>query len=63
MNKNVQKTVVIFTVCSFVIISRPIESRNYSGHALLSDALDLAGFDIRAPLLTNLRKRPVVNPS
>jgi len=25
MNKNVHKTVVIFTACSFVIISRPIE--------------------------------------
>ena len=39
-----------------------MKSRNCSGHTLLSDALDLAGFDIRASLLTSLRKRPVVSP-
>ena len=36
--------------------------RNYSGHAILSDALDLADFDFRTPLPTNLRKRQVVSP-
>ena len=63
MNQNVQKTVVIFTVCSFVIISRSLGRRICTGHAILSDALDLADFDFRTPLPTNLRKRPVVSPS